>query len=163
MIADRRDYLKKFSGWAESATIIKVSGADLHYLFQSQNLEKGLEALASTALANRGSRPLLIVVTLGGEGSMAVLFSNGIRLEAKAPGFLRPNRRHHWAGDTFHSGLLAWLQAEGLLSFGGLASLTTDRLAEALRSANACAALACTRNGADPPTKTDLANFLTNQ
>ena len=161
MIPDRKTYLCNFRNWAQAATIIKVSAADLSYLFPGGDTSESMEQLATVALETRGQRPLLIVITLGGEGSLAFLHSADTRRQATADGFQVQLADTIGAGDTFHSGLLAWLQRENRLSFGGLASLSEGDLVAMLRYGNACAALACTRSGADPPTKKALDDFLT--
>jgi fructokinase len=60
------------------------------------------------------------------------------------------------AGDTFTAGLLHSLKAQGLLDVQALARLSDAQLDEALRYAALVSALACTREGADPPYAQDV-------
>jgi len=87
----------------------------------------------------------LVVVTLGGKGCQA---RHGDRLLAQ-PGFVVPVVDTTAAGDTFCGVLTATLAAGGSVD-------------EGLKAANAAAALACTRHGAQPsiPTQAELRAFL---
>jgi len=61
------------------------------------------------------------------------------------------------AGDTLAAGLLTDLLAEGVSSRPALDALTDERLLGILDDALLVAALNCTRVGADPPTRTEVA------
>ena len=63
------------------------------------------------------------------------------------------------AGDAFMSALLARLDDCALLNYRAIAALSEDTLADSLAYANRVAALACTRRGADPPTRLQLAQW----
>ena len=99
--------------------------------------------------------PSVVVVTLGSDGAVgltsdAVVNSPGVRVKvADTVG----------AGDAFMSALLAWLDDRGLLRHDMLATLSENTLRDALAYANRAAALACTRLGADPPTRLQLAQW----
>jgi fructokinase len=64
------------------------------------------------------------------------------------------------AGDAFTSALLAYFSASGLLSPSGIAHLTEAQLRSSVAQAVAAGALTCTRVGADPPSRLELARFL---
>jgi fructokinase len=61
------------------------------------------------------------------------------------------------AGDTFFSALLTFLYEGGyLVNAAALAALTQDTLTACLRFANRAAAINCTREGADPPYRSEM-------
>jgi fructokinase len=60
------------------------------------------------------------------------------------------------AGDSFTSGLLAWLTRAGLMDRERIRGITADELRAALAFANASASVTCTRAGAQPPTLAEL-------
>ena len=62
------------------------------------------------------------------------------------------------AGDSFMSGLLAALYTAGKLTRPGLAGLSTVDLTAALEFALRVSAFTCTRPGADPPWRSELAD-----
>jgi len=64
------------------------------------------------------------------------------------------------AGDTFHAGLLSWLDANGLLNPGGVAGLSEAQVTAALDFAAAAAAIVCTRRGANPPSWAEVEQFM---
>jgi len=60
------------------------------------------------------------------------------------------------AGDSFQSALLAALHFQGLLARSRLKDISRDELRLALSFACNCAALTCTRVGADPPRRGEI-------
>jgi fructokinase len=60
------------------------------------------------------------------------------------------------AGDTFHGGLLSWLEFRGKMSRKALGELTEEELRAALLFANKAASLVCTRRGAEPPSMAEV-------
>ena len=80
-------------------------------------------------------------------------------LQARRPGVSVKVIDTVGAGDTFSAALLAGLYGHGLLDVGGPARLQTldySTLDELLHDAVLAAAIACSRRGADPPTRGDL-------
>jgi fructokinase len=71
------------------------------------------------------------------------------------------------AGDSFQAALLFALQAMGRSGTASLAKTSADELHRALSFAVRCAAITCSRPGADPPRRAeiaaDLARFLPNR
>jgi fructokinase len=61
------------------------------------------------------------------------------------------------AGDSVHAALLAWLHEAGCLSVERVAALAPDQWRQALNYAARVAALTCSRSGAEPPTRAELA------
>jgi fructokinase len=160
MISNRESYHQRLEDWARAAAIVKVSEADLAYLYPQQGPKEALETLLSAAWPGRATRPLLGVVTLGSRGAWAVLRTTQGRTEASVDGLSISVRDTIGAGDTFHAGFLASLSHQGYLSREALPRLSSAQLGHALRSANAAAALACTRKGADPPNEAEVQALL---
>jgi fructokinase len=65
------------------------------------------------------------------------------------------------AGDTFHAALLAWFDAELLLTRERIARLSPSEVEAALDFASSAAAIVCTRRGANPPTWNEVVRFMT--
>ncbi|MER5969216.1 carbohydrate kinase [Streptomyces sp. NPDC002055] len=136
------------------ADIVKVSEEDVAWLYPEQDV---------TAVARRWQRtgPALVVVTLGGAGSLAVTATHTVR--RPAPSITVADTVG--AGDAFTAGMLHWLDGAELLggtSDDAPASLRTlgpDELAALLDLAATTAALTCTRPGANPPTRGELEDF----
>ena len=60
------------------------------------------------------------------------------------------------AGDSFQSGMLFALHREDRLARARLKSISEDELRRALAFAAQCAAVTCTRPGADPPWRQEV-------
>ena len=119
------------------ADIIKASDDDLAYL----------DISASALLAKTNAS--LLLLTLGSEGAQ-LLTRQGDGLKAQAPRGLQVVDTVG-AGDCFFAGFLAqWLQ-------------NSDDLQKALDHAVKCASWSVTRQGCQPPTRDDAANFTTNR
>jgi len=136
---------------AALADLVKLSADDLAVLYGDASAED----VAGRWLYPAG-RARLVVVTLGGSGALAVTPSGPTRV----PGIPVELVDTVGAGDTFQAALLAALAAESALSPAGLAALPPAALDRVLSTATAAAAFACTRPGADPPTRDELSRFL---
>jgi fructokinase len=145
LVGDRGAYLRRLEGWVALADVVKVSRADLAWLYPDTTAEE----VAAGWLA-RG--PALVVATRGGEG--AVGFGPAGRVEV--PGVPVAVVDTVGAGDAFTAGLLAALVDAGRLERDALRGTTADELRAALAFANAAAAVTCTRPGADPPTREEI-------
>jgi len=148
LIHDRTGYCRKLESWVAAMDLVKVSRADLDWLYPGRDVAEAAEAW-------RGLGPRLVVVTLGAEGAMALMDGHKV---------LVPGRRVKvvdtvGAGDSFHSALLAGLNERGSLTIDRLARLEPDALQPLLERAVAAAAITCSRAGANPPTKAELDAF----
>lgn len=148
VLPDRLAYGKRVEQIVEMSSIVKVSKADLEWLYPGTAVDE----IAARYLE---SGPQLVVVTLGCEGAMG--FASGMKVE------IGPMRvcvaDTVGAGDAFMAGLLAHLHRADLITITRLRDLTVEAISDALRFANKCGALACTRRGADPPSLGDLDAF----
>ncbi|HEX2138063.1 MAG TPA: carbohydrate kinase [Microvirga sp.] len=149
VVGELESFRARFEALLACATIVKGSAEDVELFYGTRDL-----AAVARDWLERG--PKLAVVTRGEHGPVAA-FGGGI--------VERPTPRVDvadtvGAGDVFHAGLLAWLDAAGRLTPAEVAGLDRAALAAALDYASAAAALACTRRGADPPSAVEVRGFL---
>ncbi|MGP4111882.1 carbohydrate kinase family protein [Streptomyces sp. 4N509B] len=140
---DRAAYRVAVRRLAEVTDVVKASDEDLRWLHPD------LAPLdAARALLTLG--PRLAVVTLAAEGALAVT-ADGHVARVPAPPVAVVDTVG--AGDSFQAALLDAVAAHG--------GPPTDRalLGAVLARCVAAAALTCTRTGADPPTRAELAAF----
>lgn len=150
MIQDHGAYVKRLEGWISSATIVKISGADMEYVYPSLSREAALERVLALG-------PTLVVTTLGADGALAIgRRREGSRFTATAPVVPVKVADTIGAGDTFHAGLLSWFELHHKLNRSALATLSEAELTEALFFANKAASLVCTKHGAEPPTMAEM-------
>jgi fructokinase len=132
-----------------AADVVKVSSEDLAWLLPGMAPEQVVDDWLT-----RG--PTLVAVTLGSDGVVA---GTSAGLRARRPGVAVKVIDTVGAGDTFSAALLAGLHGHGLLGGDGAEKLQTldySTLDELLHDAVLAAAIACSRRGADPPTRGDL-------
>jgi fructokinase len=145
MIGNKEMYIKRLKKWLTCSTIIKISAADLSFIYEGLSFEESLQQIL-----DMGSS--LVVVTMGAEGSIAVLHrEDGSFIRVKAPVVELPVVDTIGAGDTFHGAFLSWLELNGKMSHPALASLSEQELYEALYFANKAASIVCSKQGAEPP------------
>lgn len=145
LIPDREAYRRRLEGWVELCDLVKVSSADLDWLYP----ELGRDAVAARW---RGLGAALVVITDGGRGATGYLGES--RLSVPTPEIVVADTIG--AGDTFNAGLLAWLDEHDRLTPAALARLTDDELVDLLGFAAAAAAVTCSRPGADPPWRREM-------
>lgn len=146
MCEDAAAYREVVERWLGIAHIVKVSADDVTWLYPDRDFVE-----VARRWAARG--PSLVVMTLGADGAVAFT-SSGVTLQV--PGVKVDVVDTIGAGDTFTAGLLHSLESQGLLDIEALARLTDSQLDDALRYAALVSALACTREGADPPYARDV-------
>jgi len=150
MIHDKVSYAKRLEGWMASATIVKISGADMDFVYPGSDREKVFAHILSLG-------PKLVVTTMGKDGALAVgRRADGSLFRATAPIVDVKVVDTIGAGDTFHAGFLSWLEIKGKMSRNAIAALTEAELAQALFFANKAASLVCSRRGAEPPTLAEV-------
>ena len=144
LVTDANGYRERLDGLIARSTIVKASETDLEWLFPELDTEAGADRLLDL-----GAR--LVLVTLGAAGALAASPSGHVRVAAPEVEVVDTIG----AGDAFGAAVLAWLHDHDALR----ADLTLDN--EQLRSmlSFAClvAAITCTRVGADPPWRAELA------
>jgi fructokinase len=145
LVGERMAYRVRLEGWVSLADVVKVSRADLAWLYP----ETDPDAVAAAWLA-RG--PGLVVVTRGHDGCLGLT----ARERVEVPGTPVVVSDTVGAGDAFTSGLLAWMHAAGLLERTSVREMPADALRACLAFANRAAAITCTRAGAQPPTRSEM-------
>lgn len=149
VVGDVAAFRDRFERLLSCATVVKASDEDIEQLYASHDLI----SIARGWLA-RG--PKIVIVTRGANGPLAVFGDSVIERAAPAVDVVDTVG----AGDTFHAGFLAWLDANGLLSPHAIAQLSADQLTAALEFAAAAAAIVCTRRGANPPSWNEVIDFI---
>lgn len=139
-----QQYRQRFSDWVDLADIIKVSEADLDYMFDDRDHAKLCRSWVQAGVG-------LVVVTRGESGAHA--FHGGEVYEVGTPSVAVVDTVG--AGDAFTAGLLHGLDTHGCLG-GRLEDLAPSTLTTALETATAVAAYSCTQAGAYAPSWNDL-------
>jgi fructokinase len=147
---DLVSYKQKLENWLKLAHLVKVSDQDLSWL----EPDKTLEEVALDWLT-RG--PKAVIITRGEHGS--VLFRNG------KPNLLIETPKVKvidtvGAGDTFTAGLMVGLLEHGHQNSSELEQHNDETWLSVMRFAAVSAAINCTRAGANPPTRTEVNQFL---
>ncbi len=145
LIPDRASYRARLERWIELADLVKVSRADLAWLYPDRAPRDAAEDWL-------GRGPALVVMTSGHEGAAGFTASGMI----EAPAVVTEVRDTVGAGDSFTAGLLGFLHIGGLLDRGGLRTLSDENLRSCLALANRAASITCTRSGAQPPTRDEV-------
>lgn len=145
--ADRAGARDAVESSLRHAHLVKASDEDLRWLY-------GDEDVAAVAGRWLAAGPSLVVVTRGGEGSLAF----GGAAPVSRP--VRPIQLVDTvgAGDSFMSGLLDSLARRGLVSPGALAAAATDAdvVGALLDDAALTSAITCSRAGAQPPRRAEV-------
>lgn len=149
LVEDEGDYRARLNEIFHLADVIKLSGVDLAWIAP----EKNIADLAADWLA---AEARLVLLTRGSEG--ATLFARGGSVSR--PAIKVDVVDTVGAGDATMGGLLAALRDREALSRERLEQLSERDLAEILDFSLAVAAVTCSRVGADPPTRAELARFL---
>lgn len=145
MIRARAVWQARIERLLDAAAIVRLSEEDLAFLAPGT----GPEDFARTRLS-RGAG--LVVVTRGGAG--AVAWTRAGQAEIAAPRVVV--RDTVGAGDTLMGAMLARLSARGVAGADDLARLDAQALGDVLAFATTAAALNCTREGCDPPTRREI-------
>ncbi len=147
LVTDKAAYRLQMDEFAASADLIKMSDVDFDYLHGHDDY-----AARAAALLARGTS--LVVVTRGPKGALGWHAQAGA-VEVAAPTVEVVDTIG--AGDTFQAGMLFALRKLGRIGRDALRALDHAELRKALAFAGACAAVTCTREGADPPRWDDMA------
>jgi len=149
LVSDDAAYRARMDAFAGSADIVRMSDVDFNYLYG----DDAYGAHAERLLARSAS---LFVVTRGGNGVQAWHRNAGI-IEVKAPAVEVVDTIG--AGDSFQAALLFALARLKRIERASLQSIGADELRRALSFACRCAAVTCSRAGADPPRVSEVAAY----
>ncbi|CCD88243.1 putative fructokinase [Bradyrhizobium sp. ORS 285] len=147
LVADKAAYVVGMDEFAARADLIKMSDVDFDYLHSHDDY-----ATRAAALLAGGTS--LVVITRGPKGAL------GWHAQAGAVEVAVPKVNvvdTIGAGDTFQAGMLFALRKLGRISREALKGLGEAELRKVLAFAGACAAVTCTREGADPPRWSEMA------
>ena len=136
--------------------LIKASDDDINWLY---GLEPGSN-VDQIAWDWIGDSSKIVFVTRGGDGA-SIYRKNKVKLDVAARKVKVQDSVG--AGDTFCANTLAQLQKLGALGSGAferLAALTDKQLIEIAKVSSIAASMACEKTGAEPPTDSELADFL---
>lgn len=139
------EYRPRIDRMIARADIVKLSDEDLHWLLGPGEIE----ALARTIIA---AGPKLVFITEGANGAHAITATQKLWEPVQKVTVADTVG----AGDTFNAGVLASLQAAGVLNKSDLAALPDATLQAALNLGNRAAAITVSRAGANPPWARDL-------
>jgi fructokinase len=130
--------------------ILKLSNVDLAWLLPGVSVEESLRHLCELG-------PALVIITQGQKGVLARSESSQTIQVSTFPVTVIDTVG---AGDTFCAGVLARLADEAILSRESVLALTEQELQAVISFASAAAALNCTREGADPPHRSEVEHYL---
>jgi fructokinase len=130
--------------------ILKLSNVDLAWLLPGVSMEDSLLHLC-------GLGPALVIITNGEKG---VLARSGSSETIQSDAFPITVIDTVGAGDTFCAGVLARLADDAILSRKRVLALTEQELRAVISFASAAAALNCTREGANPPHRSEVEHYL---
>lgn len=149
LVHDEQEYRARLARFFRQAHIIKVSDADLAWL------TPGADPAGQAAEWLR-AEARMVLLTRGGE--QATLYARNATVSRPALPIKVADTVG--AGDSFMAGFLAALHDRGQLGIAEFAELSEAALAGILDFALAVAAMTCSRVGADPPRRAELAVFL---
>ena len=154
-VASARARVEDLRAWVD---VVKVSAEDVDWYHPGSD---PVDVASSWLSGERG--PVLVVVTLGGDGSVLLRRSPDGVDEVRVPAPRVEVADTIGAGDTFTGALIDALVAAGAHGAGARARLATLDL-PALRRAGVwaagAAAVTVSRPGADPPTRAELLERL---
>jgi fructokinase len=157
LVTDKPRYVERMAAFAAAAHIVRMSDVDFDYLYGGRDPAREAAALLAAGVS-------LVIVTRGAEGAEAWHRTAGSVAVAAPAG---PVADTIGAGDSFQAALLFALHAMRRSEAASLAAIGADELRRALSFAARCAAITCSRPGADPPRRAeiapDLARFLPNR
>lgn len=141
--------LARVEEFVAAADVVKASDEDLEWLLPGQDVE-------DVAHRWQGRGPALVVVTRGSAGAVAVSGAGTLHVPAPRVDVVDTVG----AGDAFMSGLLHALAEHDLLGGDALPRLRhlgLGTLESLVATAIASASITCSRAGANPPTRAELA------
>jgi fructokinase len=148
LIQDREAYRRRFENWVSLVDIIKLSRADFEFLYPKRDFEEVIIEWFMKGIS-------LCIVTLGGDGSIGYTASGST---AYAPTPQVAIADTVGAGDTFLAATLSYLDQRGYLDQREkVRALPATELADCLAYAGRAAAINCSRQGANPPYKYEMA------
>lgn len=150
LIGDEDAYRRRCQDWIGASHLLKLSDDDAAYLAAGCDVEEAIDGWL-------GSGPRAVVLTSASRG--ARMYARG-REAVVVPAFEVAVVDTIGAGDTFTAAITVGLLERGVTDPDGLLQLPAPEWRAVLRFAAAAAAINCTRPGADPPRRDEVADFL---
>jgi len=149
IFGDPAGYRRRFERLARLADIVKLSDDDAAWIYPGLTMKELLESIL-------GLGPRLVALTRGAHGAVAVTREAYVEV----PGMAVEVADTVGAGDTFGAALLAALI--DVDAFGPVATtpLETTLLRLSVSYAVVASAITCTRTGANPPSRREIAARL---
>ena len=147
LIPDRQRYLENLKAWLDLASVVKTSVQDLDWLFPG----RAVDAISEEWMSH-GSQA--VIVTRGSEG--ATLF-HADRSTVEVPSPRISVADTVGAGDAFTGAFMVALAERSITDFRKVEPKEAE---EILAFSVTAAALACSRQGADPPRREEVDEFL---
>jgi fructokinase len=149
VFGDVETYRRRFERLSELADLVKLSEDDAAWIYPGLSAREVLKLIL-------GFGPRVVAVTRGEHGAIAASSDAFVDI----PGLPVAVVDTVGAGDSFGAALIAALIDEG--AFGVEATRPPDKsvLARAVSYAVAASAITCTRTGATPPSRADIASQL---
>jgi fructokinase len=150
LVSDKPRYVDQMDAFAAVADIVRMSDVDFEFLYGDGDYGEKARSLIAAGTS-------LVVVTGGIKGAQAWHRAAGpMQVEAPAIDVVDTIG----AGDSFQAALLFALRAIGRIRRGALAQMNAGELDRVLSFAAGCAAITCSRAGADPPRHSDVGPAL---
>jgi fructokinase len=140
VMGNRDLYVAAVEKWVAISACVKVSDDDLYWLYPDEKIESVVNRWLSDGVA-------LVVVTYGAKGITGYTSSGSVAVDAVKVEVVDTVG----AGDTVGAVLVEAIVEKGL------SNLTGDFLRNALARAAGAAAITCSRTGARPPSRMELA------
>jgi fructokinase len=147
LIEDAASYRSRLAEVAPLADIVKTSVADLAWLHPEGDPNDIARAWLDAGVG-------LVIVTHGSKGATGMTG----RFSITAPAAPAEVVDTVGAGDSFMGAILARLHEKGSLDRHAIRQLDRDALADVLAFSGMVAAITCSRPGADPPWREELAS-----
>ena len=150
LVIDKARYVNQMDAFAAMADIVRMSDVDFEFLYGGGDYGEKAKSLIAAGTS-------LVVVTRGIRGAQAWHRAAG-PVQVAAPAIDVVDTVG--AGDSFQAALLFALRAIGRIRRGALAQMNAGELDRALSFAAGCAAVTCSRAGANPPRHSDVGPAL---
>jgi fructokinase len=141
LVSDKAEYVHRMDQFAARADIVRLSDSDFVFLYGTSGHQDKAEALLAAGTS-------LFIVTRGARGAQAWHGRAGtIKVATPRVDIVDTVG----AGDSFQAALLFALRVMGRIGTRQVAGMSADELYRALTFAAACAAVTCSRPGANLP------------
>ncbi len=147
LIKDRDAYMRRFHEWVEWTDVLKLSREDVDWLYPGESMESVADQWLQRGVS-------LVVITLGEKGAVAFTPRTIARVHAPQVDVVDTVG----AGDAFTAALLLSLCTQNLTSPDAVRSVSNHTLTSILTFAVRVGALTCTRAGAEPPWRDEVAD-----